>query len=207
MAALLGHHLGLPVPPIAIVEIDPRFAIAIPDPQMRDLVAGDRGPHFGSLHRTGGYGVALFPVPIRLMPQVLDIFTFDMLIQNPDRRRVKPNLLFDGEQYVLFDHELAFSFLADIGPSSLPWELRKLSLVKDHVIYGQLIHYAESHDLSFERFLSRLTTVSDSLLNEMVSAIPERWHGSAKTGKIVLHIAAIRDNIPRFERGLREALA
>jgi len=194
-AALVGRHLGLPIPPI------------------RELLAQDEGPHFGSLHKTGGFA----PLPIGfsisaiLIPRALDIFAFDMLIQNPDRSnepgRGKPNLLCNGHEFVIFDHELAFSFLADIDPSPQPWELRGLPFVRHHIFCVQLMRYADSHDLSFEIFLSRVMELSDSILSEMVSAMPENWRNPTNSSKIVSHLRTARDNIERFDRGLREALA
>jgi hypothetical protein len=213
MAALLGRHLGLPIPLIAIVEISPRLIATIPCPETRELLAGDQGPHFGSQHKAGGY-IQLppgFSIPPALISQALDIFAFDMLIQNPDRSdkpgRGKPNLLFDGNQFLLFDHELAFSFIALIGTPPPPWELRGSPLVENHIFYNQLTRYAKNHEVSFERFLTQFMTVSNALLDEMVRAMPGSWHNTTNVGKIVSHLTNVRDNIQRFKRGLLEALA
>jgi hypothetical protein len=107
VAALLGQQLGLLIPPIAIVEISPRLVEAIPKAEIRELLTNTPGPHFGSLFQTGQYSPIPtgFVLPDELMSQALDIFAFDMLIQNPDRSRNiehgNPNLLFNGEQLVL----------------------------------------------------------------------------------------------------------
>jgi hypothetical protein len=69
------------------------------------------------------------------------------------------------------------------------------------------MRYAQSGELAFEDFWPRLAATSDSFLEELVSALPESWQNPTNTDKIVSHIAAVRDNIPLFERGLREALA
>lgn len=213
LAALVGRYLGLPIPQIAIVEIDPHLIDVIPCSEAHRLLAGDDGPHFGSLHRTGGFA----PLPVgfsvseALFPQVLDIFAFDMLIQNPDRSNVpghgKPNLLCNGQEFIIFDHELAFSFVAAIGTTPLPWELRDLPFVRHHVFYNHLVRHARNHDLSFDTFLSRIMDLSDPVLAEMIDAIPDNWRNLTKSGKIISHLGTARDHIKRFERGLLEALA
>ena len=38
------------------------------------------------------------------------------MIQNPDRRQDKPNLLRKGDELAIFDHEMAFSFLYALAP-------------------------------------------------------------------------------------------
>jgi len=133
-----------------------------------------------------------------------------MFIQNPDRTHHveggKPNILYNGSQFQIIDHELAFSFLADIIPSPTPWKLRELPFVKKHVFYATLTNYAENHKLSFESFLSRVKSISDPFLDETMSAVPEDWHNPSNAGKIMSYITTIRDNLSQFERGLLEAL-
>lgn len=212
MAALLGQQLELPIPPIAFVEVDPRISPQVRDLELRQLLAEDQGPHFGSQFQTGGYGSLPvdFSLPKTMTSQAADIFAFDMLIQNPDRTcepgKGKPNLLFDGGRFLVFDHELAFSFVLTVGPVSPPWELRGLSFVRSHLFYKQLARHAENDGVSFEGFLSRLKAISDTFLGDMVSAMPENWRNPTMADRIVAHLTTVRENIPSFERGLLEAL-
>jgi hypothetical protein len=50
-----------------------------------------------------------------------DIFAFDALIQNVDRRVTNPNLLTVGSTFYVYDHETSFSFLQAILPPPQPW--------------------------------------------------------------------------------------
>jgi hypothetical protein len=77
MAALLGQQLGLHIPAIATVEIDPAFAtmIMVRDESICQSIA-DGGIHFGSLHMSGGYDTVPFPVPRQLKSEVVGIFVF-----------------------------------------------------------------------------------------------------------------------------------
>lgn len=212
-AALLGERLGLPVPPIAIVEIDPRLVACIPDPQIRSSLAEDRGPHFGSLFRSGGYlnQPVEFSLPKTMVSQAVDVFAFDMLIQNPDRTfitgRGKPNVLMNEERLIVFDHELAFSFVDAIGPQPAPWTIRPLEFVKYHMFYSLARRCAADDNCVFDRFIARLETLAEDWLTDVVNAIPDDWRNPRITDKIALHLTTIRENRLLFERGLREALA
>jgi len=108
---LLGHELGLTTAEPAIIKIDPELADAITQRAVAEVVRNSPGLNYGSKNLTGGY--TAWPVG-KILPQSMinnaaDIFVFDALIQNPDRRVGKPNLLWKDDQLVIIDHEMAFS--------------------------------------------------------------------------------------------------
>jgi len=212
IAAQLGHYLGLPIPPTAIVEINAELIDIIP--HLSNLLAKDSGPHFGSEHKGGGYTVLpdAFSIPQDLIPSAIDIFAFDMLIQNPDRSykpgQGKPNLLYNGSEFVIFDHELAFSFLSIIGdPPPTAWELRNEEWVESHIFYRQLARYADKYTISFDNFITRFQSVSDAILTEIVQTIPVNWNDSDQVSKIVDHLITVRENLMLFRKGLLEVFA
>lgn len=213
IAALLGQHLGLRIPPIAIVDLAAEAAREYAARWNARFLSDDDGPHFGSLFITGGKTVALGSLQIREseMTQAVDIFAFDMLIQNPDRsfqaNHGKPNLLSDGEQFFVLDHEKAFSFLFHIGTPMPPWELRGLPFVKAHLFYSDVAQVARNDSSCFSCFLGRVEAIPDLFFDNMVSEIPPSWHDSNKVDKIIAHLKAVRENAPRFNRGLMEVLA
>src|SRR3954447_9804056 len=43
IAGELGRHLGLPIPEIVLVELDPRMAKTEPDPEIQDLLRRSEG--------------------------------------------------------------------------------------------------------------------------------------------------------------------
>ena len=140
----------------------------------------------------------------------LEIFAFDMLIQNVDRscgkHGGKSNLLTDGTRFCMIDHEKAFSFLDLIGTSPLPWELRNQAWVSDHLLFGQLRRHARS-GVSFDSFLAKLSQLSDDCLGHAVNGVPPAWDDGISISRMIEHIRVVRNNMPLFERGLREALA
>ncbi len=72
-------------------------------------------------------GFATWPVdhsiPAAMWQTAVDIFAFDALIQNPDRRYSNPNLFTKGDRVYIYDHEMAFSSLLDVLPTPEPWLL------------------------------------------------------------------------------------
>lgn len=215
LAALVGQQLGLPIPRIAAVEIEPRLVSVIPDPSAREKFTGKQQLHFGSLFQSGGYQT--IPVGMRLpgplMDMAIKIFAFDMLIQNPDRTntvgRGKPNALCDGEQLIIFDHELAFSFLATIGSDVVPppWELRQIGFARYHLFYDDLVRYAaDKKGISFDGFLQGVTGLSEEIFNSMAGVLPSDWLNLDYVRRIVSYLTRARDNVQRLDQGLREAL-
>lgn len=215
MAALVGQHLGLPIPPIAAIDVDPLLANAILDEDSRAKFAGPQQCHFGSKLQYPGFET--IPVgmhlPASLVEVAISVFAFDMLIQNPDRTnevsRGKPNALCNGDRLVIFDHELAFSFLHQVGGDAvpLPWEMRRLGFARYHLFYDDLVRYVKAKkDISFDGFLRGVASLSDEVFNSMAGALPSEWMILDNLRKIVAYLTTARDNVSRLDQGLREVL-
>ena len=113
VANLLADELGLVVPEPAIIRLEADLAGSIVHEPVAESVRGSIGLNFGSKNLTGGYVTwpNNKPIPPLLKEAATDVFTFDALIHNPDRRRDNPNILWKGDQIALIDHESAFAFL------------------------------------------------------------------------------------------------
>jgi hypothetical protein len=140
----------------------------------------------------------------------LNIFAFDMLVQNADRSHHpdhgKPNLLYDGQKVWIFDHELAFSSTALIGTLlQTPWQLRGQVWVEHHLFCRDL-RQTDATESAFDDFLDRFGAVSDDFLHGWVHAIPASWRDDTITGRIINHLKDVRNNIDLFKRGLLKAV-
>lgn len=215
LAALVGRQLGLPIPPIAAVEVHPRLIDAIIDADTRQKFVGPVSNHFGSLFQSPGFttipkGLRL---PTTMQEMATKIFAFDMLIQNPDRTNIngrgKPNTLWDGDRLVIIDHDLAFSFLSEIGgvADPLPWELRQLKFARYHLFYDDVVRYVERNKgISFDGFLQDVAGLSDEVFDSMVGNLPSDWLNLDHVRKIVTYLKRARDNVEQVDQGLREVL-
>ena len=110
IAGELARALGLPVPEIVRIEVDPALGVAEPDPEIQDLITGSTGTNIGldflpgSLPYTPAAG--LQPAP----ETAAEIVWLDALVTNVDRTPRNPNLLVWHERVWLIDHGAALYF-------------------------------------------------------------------------------------------------
>ena len=143
-------------------------------------------------------GFALLPrdkaIPQTLRAQAAEIFAFDALIQNPDRRPENPNCLLDGRSFAIFDHERAFITRGIIGWRP-PWHLGALDGMKGpnrHVFHAGL----QGTTPDFNRLMGAWQAISDARLREYRLALPLAWSDAGGVAEETLgYIASVRDNI------------
>ncbi len=192
MAALLADDLDLPVPKPFIVEIETGFHRSVTRPEIAKLIEHSIGLNFGSQRLPAGVGT--WPkdkaVPVMLRPLAAEILAFDVLTQNPDRRRDNPNLLWSGEDIFLCDHEQAFSFLAGVIGWQAPWAGQGLDFYRNHVFYQQLTGLAHNWD----RLSGAVDALTDSRLNEYRAAVPNEWKTNNAADRIADYLRDARQN-------------
>lgn len=132
----------------------------------------------------------------------VSIYAFDALIQNPDRKFNNPNLFSRGDQIIVFDHELAFSFLLGILPSPEPWRLDRLPFLREHVFYKQL----RGKEIELEAFTQTLAHLPDDTLPEIVAEVPLEWH-KIYLEKTRRHLDAVAAKSKEFAEAIRRSLA
>jgi len=202
-AALLAQALDVPVIEPAVVYIPPALAVNLYEPQ-KSAVSKETDRHFGSKYL--GAGWMIYPagkvLEAELLPQALSIYCFDMLMQNPDRRVKRPNVLSHGDRLVVFDHDLSFSFLLAVGLRKEAWQVQHADFAQEHVFFKPL----KGKNLDVRPFAEKLRTLNAAALNQISGAIPRDWQ-STYTGAILAHVSAVRDNADKFvdeiERMLR----
>ncbi len=105
IAGELARSVGLPVPEIVFVAIDPVLARAEPDPEIQELIAASAGLNVGLDFLPGALAFdAAFRVTADLAALVLWL---DELVLNIDRTPRNPNLLVWHERLWLIDHGAA----------------------------------------------------------------------------------------------------
>jgi hypothetical protein len=107
LAGELGRMLGLAVPEIAFVELDPALARAEPDPEIQDLLEASPGLNLGLDYLPGALAFdasAAAALPAELAAEVV---WFDAFVTNVDRTPRNPNLLLWHDRLWLIDHGAA----------------------------------------------------------------------------------------------------
>jgi hypothetical protein len=109
IAGELGRWLGLPVPDLVLVDVDPAMAPSEPDEEVQDLLRASGGRNLGMDFLPGaiGFDGHAFTVDADLASRVL---WFDALVGNVDRSWRNPNLLMWHGRLWLIDHGATLIF-------------------------------------------------------------------------------------------------
>jgi hypothetical protein len=196
IAAMLAADLDLPVPEPFLVRLEPEFVATIPDQTVAEIARRSNPIAFGSKRLPPGF--TSWPVgkavPKDALKTAAEIFAFDALISNADRRVENPNCLFHGTKLAIYDHELAFLTEGVIGWRP-PWEagaLETLRRAQSHLFSEQL----RGRAVDFSRLAGAWAAIADVRLVAYRAALPGEWNDAVEIAdKAIMHIAAVRDNL------------
>ena len=206
MASLLARDLDLPVPEPYLVRVDPGFHEAVPDGELAGRFQRSVGLNFGCRHLGPAY--VSWPkgrsIPASLTQEAAEILAFDLMVQNPDRRKNKPNLLRKDEQLAIFDHEMAFSFLYDLEPDQHPWDGKGMQFAVDHVFYDAL----KGKAISWTRMQGALAAIGAARIHAYGDAVPTEWkrNSPGTVVRIQDYLGQARDNSDQMFRKITEVL-
>jgi len=168
VAGEIGRALGLPVPEIVFVDVDPLLGKAEPDPEIQEL-----------LERSVGLNLALdfLPGSVMMSPATFapdperasEVVWFDAYVTNVDRTPQNPNLLVWHKRLWLIDHGASLYFHHTWDN---PAQLSKLAFprIRDHV----LLPFATEIAAIDPQMRAKLTP---DLLTAIVETIPDSWLG------------------------------
>lgn len=196
IAAMLAVDLQLPIPEPRLVRLDTMFIDAVNEVDSsvaaRLKLASPLG--FGSTKLPGGFSIWSMErdVPATKLDQAAEIFAFDCLTQNADRNRMSPNVMWNGTDFAIIDHELAFQIQGVLFWKP-PWESESLtSFANGHVFHRSL----KGKPLNLLGLSTRWSGISDARLVEYDSALPQEWRGASTTIKESLDfVRDVRDNL------------
>jgi hypothetical protein len=165
IAGELGRALGLPVPEIVLVELDPALAPAEPDSEIQELLARSPGLNLGLDFLPGA--MAFRPMTQLDPALAADIVWFDGLITNIDRTVKNVNLLTWHGRLWLIDHGASL-YIHFTWRDPAEHARRPFPKLADHV----LLPYASSIAGADARLAPR---VSRELLERIVASVPDEW--------------------------------
>ena len=167
LAGELARALGLPVPTLALVTLDPDIGRTEPDGEIRDLLRASVGLNLGVDYLPGalGYDPAASTPPAAEL--AADIVWFDALVLNVDRTPRNPNLLEWHRRLYCIDHGASLYVHHDWAeaPSRAASTFPQ---VKDHV----LLPVAGDIRAAGQRLRPRLT---ESLFRTLAEDVPDAW--------------------------------
>ncbi len=167
VAGEIGRRLGLPVPEIVFVELDPALGRNEPDREIQELLERSSGLNVGLDFLPGAlaFHPAVGPVPSAEL--AAGIVWFDALVTNIDRTPKNVNLLVWHRRLWLIDHGASL-YIQHTWRNPAEHARRGFPQVRDHV----LLPYADSIVDADERLAPRLIQEG---LEDIVASIPDSW--------------------------------
>ena len=133
VAGEIGRLLGLPVPQLALIDIDAVLARSEPDGEIQELLRKSAGLNVALDYLPGAlnWEPGLAPPPDRELAAA--VVWFDALISNVDRTPRNPNLLRWHRALYLIDHGAALYFHHDWA-SHLARARSPFAMIRNHVL-------------------------------------------------------------------------
>lgn len=167
IAGELGRALGLPVPELVLVDMDPALAGVEPDPWVGELLLRSPGINLGLDYLPGSM---TFDPRADGRPDAdlaANIVWFDALVTNTDRSPRNPNILSWHRRVWLIDHGASL-FIHHTWFEPNAHARRPLSTIASHV----LLPYASSLGAAHDRLAPLVT---EDLLAGVVALVPDAW--------------------------------
>jgi hypothetical protein len=167
VAGELGRALGLPVPEIVFMELDPVLGRSEPDYEIRSLIKASAGLNLGLDYLPGA--LAFSPPDASGLDPLLasSIVWFDAYITNVDRTPRNTNMLFWHKHLMLIDHGSSLYFHHSTG-DYLSRSHSPFPPIKEHVLLPAASALEEADAL-----LKELLTLE--VVQETVKMLPDSW--------------------------------
>lgn len=189
VAGELARALGLPVPEIVLVELDPELARTEPDPEIQHLIRASAGLNLALDYLPGSitFDPVVDPPETGLASAIV---WFDALVSNVDRTARNTNLLVWHRRLWLIDHGAALYFHHD-WDGYLARATDPFARIRDHV----LLPFARTLREADQR-MSAL--VSRAMIEGILAQVPDAWlGGDAPFAGATEHRAAYVDYLCR----------
>ena len=166
IAGGIAQALGLPIPEIVLMELDPGLARTEPDPEIQDLIRASAGLNLALDYLPGA--VNFDPVAEQPDGELAScIVWFDAFVSNVDRTARNTNLLIWHRRLYLIDHGAALYFQhgwdGGNGNAGNPF-----ARIKDHVLLPWADGLPEA-----DRALS--AKLDRAILEDIVAQVPDSW--------------------------------
>ncbi len=181
IAGEVGRAAGLPIPELALIDIDDALGRSEPHQEIQELLIRSAGTNLAMGYLPGalGYDVAARrPVDGALASAIV---AFDLYVANVDRTARNPNLLWQGPALWLIDNGAALYWhhgwdAAAAAPAELADSAeRPFARAGEHV----LLPFADRLPEAATRLGAAL---DDARLASIVAAVPGGWLGEAGEG-------------------------
>jgi HipA-like protein len=167
VAGEIAREIGLPVPEIVFMDLDPALARSEPDSEIRALVLASAGLNLGIDYLPGALTYDPLVAPAVAADFASWVVWFDAYCSNVDRTVRNTNMLLWHRAIYLIDHGAALYFHHDWG-DYLASSKGRFPQIRQHVLLPFASRIAEAdHTLSM--------TLQPEALRRIVELIPDEW--------------------------------
>ncbi len=172
IVAELARTLALPVPEVALVDLDAAFGRTEPDPEIQDILKGSRGLNVGMRYLEGAFNFD--PLKDDVEPDLAaKIIWLDALVTNVDRTAKNPNLMWHHDSLWLIDHGAALYFHHAWPSVSDESKTRPFAQIEDHVLLGTASDVTSvDEEMAARLTRDRWQPVLDALPDELLMDSP-----------------------------------
>lgn len=205
LAAFIAAEMEIKVVSPVIVNVSQNFVDMLVGNSTWQYASKSLGFNYGSEYIKGYLTI---PISQDLNNHQLvyaqTIFAFDILIQNSDRTTNKPNMITNGNEIVIFDHELAFGFVFDLFENPNPWKIREVDheWINRHCFLSKI----KGKFFDFDEFSNRFNNLDEQFWNKAWNSVPDEWKNQ-QFEKIEKHISSIRAHKDDFILELKKLMA
>lgn len=166
----LARAVGLRVPELVLVELDPALGRAEPDEEIRDLLKASAGLNLGMDYLPGS--ITFDPVvgPEPEAEEASEIVCFDAYVTNVDRTPKNPNLLCWHGELWLIDHGASLYF-HHAWDDYVERSRSRFPPIREHVLLPWATRLAEAEATLRER-------LTPEVVERVVGLIPDGWLGT-----------------------------
>lgn len=166
----LARRLGLRVPDLVRIQLDPVIGLGEPDEEVQDLLKASGGLNLGMDYLPGSLGFDPLAFPVD-PGEAGRIIWFDALVGNVDRSWRNPNMLVWHGDLWLIDHGATLIWHHNWPTAAAAAE--KPYDVRDHALLPVGPDAPVPDAAGAEAALA--PQVTEELLHEVVSLVPEEW--------------------------------
>jgi hypothetical protein len=167
VAGEIARNLGLDVPEIVFMELDPVLARSEPDFEIQALIKASAGLNLALDYLPGA--LAFDALDARTLDPLLasSIVWFDAYVTNVDRTARNTNMLLWHKRLLLIDHGASL-YVHHLGMDYRERSRAPFSAIKEHVLLPTASQLMEADTLLKPQ-------LTPSLVQEITNLIPEEW--------------------------------
>lgn len=193
----LAKEMDLNTPDFALISIDEAFKDTLPKKQKEQLQRKHTKFGFGSKFIPGEHTYS----PALLTKELADydiatIFAFDVLVLNTDRRKNKPNILLEKDQYYLIDHEHTFALPQEGLESRQRISLYQFRNHIFHTVLNRKVRYG--HDPEFVTFRELFHRLNIDILDTYAKELQMRGYETDDCVVIKRYLQELKRDISYF---------